>query len=127
MFGLITLFILGLLITGFVLALQYRRKVADLELLTARLRKEVDSIQLRLHALEGQDVTPSAAPAAERAAAVPVPVPVPPPEPVPVPVAVPVPVPPAVPVPQPAVLAPAGVAKAAPAARSCAARWCGGR
>ena len=77
MFGLITLFILGLLITAFVLALQYRRKVADLELLTARLRKEVNGIQQRLQALEGQADAPIAPPAVESVVPVPVPVPVP--------------------------------------------------
>ncbi|WP_086144163.1 DUF2339 domain-containing protein [Janthinobacterium sp. GW458P] len=54
MFGLLTLVILGLLIAAFVQVLQQRRKVADLELLTARLRKEVDGIGQRLQALEGQ-------------------------------------------------------------------------
>ncbi len=68
MFGLISLIILGLLITAFVLVLQHRRKVADLELLTARLRKEVDSIGQRLRALEGQAEAPAAAPAVKSAA-----------------------------------------------------------
>ncbi|WP_146012339.1 hypothetical protein, partial [Janthinobacterium sp. AD80] len=65
MFGLITLFILGVLITAFVQVLQYRRKVADLELLTARLRKEVDGIQQRLQALDGQAGTPLTAAVAQ--------------------------------------------------------------
>jgi len=90
MFGLISLIIFGLLITAFVQVLQYRRKVADLELLTARLRKDVDSVQARLLALEGHADAPSAAPAVENTA----------PAPVPVPVAAPAPVPPAAPVPQ---------------------------
>lgn len=87
MFGLITLFILGLLITAFVLALQYRRKVADLELLTARLRKEVSGIEQRLQALEGQTDAPVAPPAKERVvpASVPAPVPAAAPTPTPVP------------------------------------------
>ena len=63
MFGLISLIIFGLLITAFVQVLQYRRKVADLELLTARLRKDVDSVQARLRALEGHADAPVAAPA----------------------------------------------------------------
>lgn len=99
MFGLITLFILGLLITAFVLALQYRRKVADLELLTARLRKEVNGIQQRLQALEGQAQAPLAPPAEERVV------------PVPVPVSAPTPAP----VPQAAMTEPVALAKAAPA------------
>ncbi|PLY42320.1 hypothetical protein CSZ94_10955 [Janthinobacterium sp. ROICE36] len=102
MFGLITLFILGLLITGFVLVLQYRRKVADLELLTARLRKEVDSIHKRLQTLEGQDKAPAIAPPVERAAPAPVPVPAP--------ISAPAPVPKA------AMMAPVELAKVAPAA-----------
>ncbi|KAB8059523.1 DUF2339 domain-containing protein [Janthinobacterium sp. FT14W] len=114
MFGLITLFILGLLITGFVLVLQYRRKVADLELLTARLRKEVDGIHKRLQTLEGQGEAPAAVPAVESAA--------PPPVPVPAPVAlappVPAPPPPAAPAPQAAASEPVALAKAAPAATS---------
>jgi len=82
MFGLISLIIFGLLITAFVQVLQYRRKVADLELLTARLRKDVDSVQARLHALEGQAEAPAAAPAVKTAVPVPVPVSVPAPAPV---------------------------------------------
>ncbi|MDN2670820.1 DUF2339 domain-containing protein [Janthinobacterium sp. SUN026] len=112
MFGLITLFILGLLITAFVLVLQYRRKVADLELLTARLRKEVDGIQQRLRTLEGQGEAPAAVPVVESAAPLPVPVPAP------VAVAPPVPAPPASPVPQAAASEPVALAKAAPAAPS---------
>ena len=111
MFGLITLFILGVLITGFVLVLQYRRKVADLELLTARLRKEVDGIQQRLLALEGRNVAPAAAPAVPAAVA-----PVAVPTPVPVPVPVPVPAPAPVQVSKAAVIEPVELAKAAPAA-----------
>lgn len=103
MFGLITLFILGLLITAFVQVLQYRRKVADLELLTARLRKEVDGIQQRLLTLEGQDVAPAASPAVPAAV-------------VPVAVPTPVPVPVFAPAPQAAVIEPVELAKAAPAA-----------
>ncbi|MGK5038182.1 DUF2339 domain-containing protein [Janthinobacterium sp. LB3P118] len=106
MFGLITLFILGLLITGFVLVLQYRRKVADLELLTARLRKEVDSIHKRLQTLEGHDEAPATAPAVERAV------------PVPAPVSAPAPVPPTAPVPHAAVIEPVELAKVAPATTS---------
>lgn len=113
MFGLITLFILGVLITGFVLVLQYRRKVADLELLTARLRKEVDSIQQRLRALEGEAATPAAA--VERAAPVPEPAPVAASAPAQVPVPAPVAVSPA------AANAPVELAKAAPAAAPVAA------
>ena len=109
MFGLITLFILGVLITGFVLVLQYRRKVADLELLTARLRKEVDGIQQRLLTLEGQDVAPAAAPAVPASVA---PVAVPTPVPVPVPVPAPAPVQ----VSKAAAIEPVELAKAAPAA-----------
>ncbi|SFX08140.1 Uncharacterized membrane protein [Janthinobacterium lividum] len=105
MFGLITLFILGLLITAFVLVLQYRRKVADLELLTARLRKEVDGIQQRLLTLEGQDVAPAAAPAVPAAVA---------PVAVPTPVSVPAPV--QVQVSKAAVIEPVELAKVAPAA-----------
>ncbi|MDO8072474.1 DUF2339 domain-containing protein [Janthinobacterium sp. SUN176] len=110
MFGLITLFILGLLITAFVLVLQYRRKVADLELLTARLRKEVDGIQQRLRTLEGQGEAPAAVPAVESAAPLPVPAPVA--------VAPPVPAPPAAPVPQAAAIKVPEVAKVAPASPS---------
>ena len=105
MFGLITLFILGVLITGFVLVLQYRRKVADLELLTARLRKEVDGIQQRLLALEGRNVAPAAAPAVPAAVA---------PVTVQTPVSVHAPAP--VPVSKAAVIEPVELAKAAPAA-----------
>ena len=102
MFGLITLFILGVLITGFVLVLQYRRKVADLELLTARLRKEVDGIQQRLLTLEGQDAAPAPSSAVPAAVA---PVAVPTPAPVPV----------SAPAPQAAVIEPVELAKTAPA------------
>ncbi|NHQ93895.1 hypothetical protein GYK42_26375, partial [Janthinobacterium lividum] len=101
MFGLITLFIVGLLITAFVQVLQYRRKVADLELLTARLRKEVDGIQQRLLTLEGQDGAPAASPVVPAAVA-PVLAPVSPPAPVQVP--------------QAAVIEPVALAKVAPAA-----------
>ncbi|WFR78427.1 DUF2339 domain-containing protein [Janthinobacterium rivuli] len=94
MFGLISLIIFGLLITAFVQVLQYRRKVADLELLTARLRKDVDSVQARLHMLEGR----AEAPAAASASVAPVAVPAPPPAP------------------QAAAIKVAEVAKAAPAA-----------
>ncbi len=52
MFVLIPLVLLGLLITALVVALKSRRKVADLEAATARLRREVDSMQERLQALE---------------------------------------------------------------------------
>ena len=107
MFGLITLFILGVLITGFVLVLQYRRKVADLELLTARLRKEVDGIQQRLLTLEGQDVAPAAAPAVPAAVT---------PVTVPTPVSVPAPAPVQVQVSKAAVIEPVELAKVAPAA-----------
>ncbi|MDO8066249.1 DUF2339 domain-containing protein [Janthinobacterium sp. SUN206] len=103
MFGLITLFILGLLITAFVLVLQYRRKVADLELLTARLRKEVDGIQQRLRTLEGQGEAPAATPVVPVAPAVPASA---------APVAVPTPAP----VPQAAAIKVAEVAQVAPAA-----------
>ena len=94
MFGLITLFILGVLITAFVQVLQYRRKVADLELLTARLRKEVDGIQQRLQALDGQAGTPLTAAVAQPPAPATSPAPAPAsvsapaPAPAPVPVAV---------------------------------------
>src|SRR5450830_1831742 len=108
MFGLISLIIFGLLITAFVQVLQYRRKVADLELLTARLRKDVDSVQARLHALEGQAEAPAAAPAVKSAAPVPAPVPVP------VPVSVPAPV--QVQVSKAARIEPVELAKVAPAA-----------
>ena len=82
MFGLLTLIILGLLIAAVVQVLQQRRKVADLELLTARLRKEVDGIGKRLQALEGQadaNVPPLAPVAVDSVA----PVPTRPPAPVP--------------------------------------------
>ena len=102
MFGLITLIIFGLLITAFVQVLQYRRKVADLELLTARLRKEVDGIQQRLLTLEGQDLAPAPSSAVPAAVA---PVAVPTPAPVPV----------SAPAPQAAVIEPVELAKAAPA------------
>ena len=102
MFGLITLIIFGLLITAFVQVLQYRRKVADLELLTARLRKEVDGIQQRLLTLEGQDAAPAPSSAVPAAVA---PVAVPTPAPVPV----------SAPAPQAAVIEPVELAKAAPA------------
>jgi len=83
MFGLLTLIILGLLIAAFVQVQQQRRKVADLELLTARLRKEVDGIGQRLQALEGQadaNVPPLAPVAVDSVAPVPTrpPAPVPP-------------------------------------------------
>ncbi|OYO30223.1 DUF2339 domain-containing protein [Janthinobacterium sp. PC23-8] len=52
MFVLIPLVLLGLLITALVVALKSGRKVADLEAATARLRREVDSMQERLQALE---------------------------------------------------------------------------
>lgn len=106
MFGLISLIIFGLLITAFVQVLQYRRKVADLELLTARLRKDVDSVQARLRALEGQAEAPVAAPAVKSAA----------PVPVPVPVSVPAPAPVLVPVSKAALIEPVELAKVAPAA-----------
>ncbi|PKB21496.1 DUF2339 domain-containing protein [Janthinobacterium sp. 64] len=105
MFGLISLIIFGLLITAFVQVLQYRRKVADLELLTARLRKEVDGIGQRLRALEGQAEAPAAAPAVKSAAPVPVPASVPVPAPVQV----------QVPVSKAARIEPVELAKAAPA------------
>ena len=95
--------ILALLVTAFVLVLQHRRKVADLELLTARLRKEVDAIGQRLRALEGQAEAPVAVPAVPASVA-------------PVPVPVPTPVPPPTPVPQAAPIKVAEVAQAAPAA-----------
>ncbi|MEG1327024.1 MAG: DUF2339 domain-containing protein, partial [Janthinobacterium sp.] len=106
MFGLITLIIFGLLITAFVQVLQYRRKVADLELLTARLRKEVDGIQQRLLTLEGQDAAPAPSSAVPAAVA---PVAVPTPAPVPAPVSV------SAPASQAAVIEPVELAKAAPA------------
>ena len=52
MFVLIPLVLLGLLITAFVVALKSRRKVMELEAVTARLRREVDSIQERLTVLD---------------------------------------------------------------------------
>ncbi|WP_426057140.1 DUF2339 domain-containing protein [Janthinobacterium sp. PSPC2-1] len=108
MFGLISLIIFGLLITAFVQVLQYRRKVADLELLTARLRKDIDSVQARLRALEGQAEAPADAPAVKSAAPVPVPVPAP--------VSVPAPAPVLVPVSKAARIEPVELAKVAPAA-----------
>lgn len=109
MSGFTSLTILALLVTAFVLVLQHRRKVADLELLTARLRKEVDSIQHRLLALEGQAEAPAATSVVAVAPAVPASV---------APVAVPAPMPPPTPapVPQAAALKVAEVAQAAPAA-----------
>ncbi|WP_298408671.1 DUF2339 domain-containing protein [Janthinobacterium sp.] len=104
MFGLISLIIFGLLITAFVQVLQYRRKVADLELLTARLRKDIDSVQARLRALEGQAEAPVAAPAVKSAA------------PVPAPGSVPAPAPVLVPVSKAARIEPVELAKVAPAA-----------
>ncbi|WP_230541041.1 DUF2339 domain-containing protein [Janthinobacterium sp. FW305-129] len=104
-----SLTILALLVTGFVLVLQHRRKVADLELLTARLRKEVDAIGQRLRALEGQAEAPAATPVVSIAPAVSdsvAPVPAPPP----------VPTPPPAPVPQAATVKVAELAKVAPAA-----------
>lgn len=106
MFGLISLIIFGLLITAFVLVLQHRRKVADLELLTARLRKEVDAIGQRLRALEGQAEAP-ATPVVPIAPAVPDSA---------TPVAVPTPLPPPTPVPQAAAIKVAELAQVAPAA-----------
>ena len=103
MSGFTSLTILALLVTAFVLVLQHRRKVADLELLTARLRKEVDAIGQRLRALEGQAEAPVAVPAVPASVA-------------PVPVPVPTPVPPPTPVPQAAPIKVAEVAQAAPAA-----------
>ncbi|KAB0326227.1 DUF2339 domain-containing protein [Janthinobacterium sp. PLB04] len=109
MSGFTSLTILALLVTAFVLVLQHRRKVADLELLTARLRKEVDSIQQRLRALEGQAEAPAATSVVAVAPSVPASV---------APVAVPAPMPPPTPapVPQAAALKVAEVAQAAPAA-----------
>ncbi|MEG1327934.1 MAG: hypothetical protein RSD99_23750, partial [Janthinobacterium sp.] len=99
MFGLLTLIILGLLIAAFVQVQQQRRKVADLESLTARLRKEVDGIGQRLQALEGQaDAN------------------VPPLVPVAVDSVAPVPTRPPAPVPQAAEIKVAEVAKVVPAA-----------
>ncbi|MGK5064980.1 DUF2339 domain-containing protein [Janthinobacterium sp. LB3P112] len=102
-----SLTILALLVTAFVLVLQHRRKVADLELLTARLRKEVDSIHKRLQTLEGQAETPAEATVAPIAPAVPESV---------APFAVPTPLPPPTPVPQAAAIKVAELAKVAPAA-----------
>ena len=107
MFGMTSLTILALLVTAFVLVLQHRRKVADLELLTARLRKEVDGIQQRLRALEGLAEAPAATPVVPIAAAVPDSV---------APMAVPTPLPPPTPVPQAAAIKVAEVATVAPAA-----------
>ncbi|WP_219114926.1 DUF2339 domain-containing protein [Janthinobacterium sp. UMAB-56] len=104
MSGLLSLIIFGLLITALVQVLQYRRKVADLELLTARLRKDVDSVQARLRALEGQAEAPAAVPAVP---AVPDSI---------APVAMPVSAPPPAPVLQAAVVEPIELAKVAPAA-----------
>lgn len=96
MFVLIPLVLLGLLITAFVVALKSRRKVAELEAVTARLRREVDSIQERLQVLELGPALPRAnaearmetstearvepAPPAEAAPPIPIPVPAPAPE-----------------------------------------------
>lgn len=113
MFGLLSLIILGLLIAAFVQVLQHRRKVADLALLTARLRKEVDGMQARLQALEGHAKAPAAAPAVEPAAPAPVPAPVT--------TCVTAPMPPAVPVQQSAVIEQVELAKVAPAITSAAA------
>jgi len=93
MFVLIPLVLLGLLITAFVVALKSRRKVMELEAVTARLRREVDSIQERLTVLDlgpakarkQAEATVEAraearvepAPPAEAAPPVPIPVPVP--------------------------------------------------
>ncbi|MGK5014167.1 DUF2339 domain-containing protein [Janthinobacterium sp. HLS12-2] len=99
-----SLTILALLVTAFVLVLQHRRKVADLELLTARLRKEVDGIQQRLRALEGLAESPAATPV----------VPIVPDSVAPM--AVPTPLPPPTPVPQAAAIKVAEVATVAPAA-----------
>ncbi|ATD62534.1 hypothetical protein CNX70_22080 [Janthinobacterium svalbardensis] len=109
MFGMTSLTILALLVTAFVLVLQHRRKVADLELLTARLRKEVDAIGQRLRALEGQAEAP-ATPVVPIAPAVPT---------VPAsaaPVAVPTPLPPPTPLPQAAAIKVVELAQVAPAA-----------
>ena len=78
MTGLLSLIIFGLLVTAFLQVLQYRRKVADLEVLAARLRKEVDSVQLRLLALESQSASVADMPPP---AAAPQPVPLPAPVP----------------------------------------------
>ncbi|MGK5078431.1 DUF2339 domain-containing protein [Janthinobacterium sp. HLX7-2] len=95
MFGLIPLIILVLLITAFVLVLQHRRKVVDLELLTVRLRKEIESVQQRLQLLENGTAMPAAVPVADLLAPAPAPAPT------------------AVPVPAPAPLPPAAVAATA--------------
>ncbi|WP_454775836.1 DUF2339 domain-containing protein [Janthinobacterium tructae] len=102
-----SLTILALLVTAFVLVLQHRRKVADLELLTARLRKEVDAIGQRLRALEGQAEAPAAGTAVPTAPAVPDSA---------APVAVPTPLAPPTPVPQAAAIKVAELAQVAPAA-----------
>lgn len=107
MFGMTSLTILALLVTAFVLVLQHRRKVADLELLTARLRKEVDAIGQRLRALEGQAEAPAAGTAVPTAPAVPDSA---------APVAVPTPLAPPTPVPQAAAIKVAELAQVAPAA-----------
>ena len=78
MTGLLSLIIFGLLVTAFLQVLQYRRKVADLEVLAARLRKEVDSVQLRLLALESRSASVADMPPP---AAAPQPVPLPAPVP----------------------------------------------
>ncbi|MGK5024074.1 DUF2339 domain-containing protein [Janthinobacterium sp. RB2R34] len=106
MFVLTPLVLLGLLITAFVFALKSRRKVADLEAATARLRREVDSIQERLKVLDLGPTVPRASAEAtmgartqarvEPAPPVPVPIPVPIPVPAPVPASAPEFVPPAV-------------------------------
>ena len=107
MFGMTSLTILALLVTAFVLVLQHRRKVADLELLTARLRKEVDAIGQRLRALEGQAEAPAAGTVVPIAPAVPASA---------APVAVPTPLPPPTPEPQAAAIKVTELAKVTPAA-----------
>lgn len=107
MFGMTSLTILALLVTAFVLVLQHRRKVADLELLTARLRKEVDAIGQRLRALEGQAEAPAAGTVVPIAPAVPASA---------APVAVPTPLAPPTPVPQAAAIKVAELAQVTPAA-----------
>ncbi|MGK5053570.1 DUF2339 domain-containing protein [Janthinobacterium sp. RB2P8] len=102
-----SLTILALLVTAFVLVLQHRRKVADLELLTARLRKEVDGMQQRLRALEGHAEAPAATPVVPTVSAVPDSA---------APVTVPAPMPPPTPVPQAASIKVAEVEQLAPAA-----------
>jgi len=88
MFVLIPLILLGLLITAFVVAVKGRNKIAVLEEMTVRLRKEVNSMQERLQVLEQGIAAPAIATAKQAAsqaslneeadsAAVPVPVPVP--------------------------------------------------